>query len=226
MDIAYPMIVLNFKCYRESIGLRGLQLAKIAEKVSKQTGVVVSVCPSQTDIWKIAEAVEIPVLAQHCDPHEPGAHTGAVVAESLKEIGAAGSLLNHSERRLKLSEIAMAVNKLRQSGLASLVCADDVLSATAAATLNPDALAVEPPELIGTGISVSTARPEVVTGTVERVKALNKQVHVLCGAGVSNADDVRKAILLGTEGVLLSSAFVKHPEPEGLLRKMCEAVLL
>ncbi|MCS7110273.1 MAG: triose-phosphate isomerase [Candidatus Caldarchaeum sp.] len=223
MKISYPMIILNFKGYRELLNKREFELAKTAEKISRETGVSVAVCPSFVNIAKISEAVEIPVLAQHCDPYEPGAYTGSVVAEFLKEAGAAGSLLNHSEKRLRLSDIAAAVARLRINGLVSVVCADDIHSSSAAAALSPDALAVEPPELIGTGISVSTAKPEVVSGTVEKVKTLNRDVHVLCGAGVSTAEDVNKALRLGTEGVLLSSAYVKSRDPEKLLKQMCEA---
>ncbi|MDW8084365.1 MAG: triose-phosphate isomerase [Candidatus Caldarchaeum sp.] len=226
MVIKYPVIMLNFKCYRESLGRRGLELAKTAEKVSRETGVSVAVCPSFVNLAQIVQAVDMPVLAQHCDPYEPGAFTGSVVAEFLKEVGAVGSLLNHSEKRLKLSDITAAVNRLRANGLVSVVCADDVTSASAAAAIMPDALAVEPPELIGTGISVSKAKPEVVTETVKQVRFFNREVRILCGAGVSTAEDVKKAILLGTEGVLLSSAYVKSQDPEKLLREMCEAVLI
>ncbi|MEM3021541.1 MAG: triose-phosphate isomerase, partial [Candidatus Caldarchaeum sp.] len=174
----------------------------------------------------VAETVSVPVLAQHCDPFEAGPHTGAVVAESLKEIGVSGSLLNHSEKRLKLSDIASTVARLRGLGLASVVCADDLHAAVSAAALEPEALAVEPPELIGTGVSVSTARPEVVSGAVVKVKKVSMRVHVLCGAGVSSEDDVRKALELGAEGVLLSSAYVKSRDPEKLLREMCRAMLV
>jgi len=226
VKISYPLVVLNFKNYGEAIGSRCLKLAKIAEKVSLDTGVTVAVCPNFVDLEKIARSVAIPVLAQHCDPYEPGAFTGSVVAENLREAKVSGSLLNHSEKRLKLSAIAAAVARLKRVGLFSLVCADDVSSAAAASALNPDALAIEPPELIGTGVSVSTARPEVVTKTVASVRKLNKEVHILCGAGVSTPDDVKKAILLGTEGVLLSSAYVKSRDPETLLRKMCEFSLV
>lgn len=225
MQISYPLIVLNFKNYVESLGRRGLELAKTAEKVAKETGVCVVVCPSFVDLSSIASSVEIPVFAQHIDMHEPGAFTGAVVAESVKSAGAAGSLLNHSERRLKLYQIVASVKRLKLNGLASVVCADDSAAAAAVAAIQPDAVAVEPPELIGTGVSVSTAKPEVVTESVKKVKKVDGAVHVLCGAGISTADDVSKALQLGTEGVLLSSAYVKNKDPAQFLRKICEAAL-
>ena len=54
---------------------------------------------------KVAEAVEIPVFAQHIDPIKPGNSTGHILAESVKEAGAVGTLINHSERQLKLIDI-------------------------------------------------------------------------------------------------------------------------
>ncbi|MEM4343794.1 MAG: triose-phosphate isomerase, partial [Candidatus Caldarchaeum sp.] len=173
MNLGFPAIILNFKSYREAIGRRGVELAKTAERVSSETGVQVAVCPNIVSLETVAETVSVPVLAQHCDPFEAGPHTGAVVAESLKEIGVSGSLLNHSEKRLKLSDIASTVARLRGLGLASVVCADDLHAAVSAAALEPEALAVEPPELIGTGVSVSTARPEVVSGAVVKVKKVS-----------------------------------------------------
>ncbi|MEM1945828.1 MAG: triose-phosphate isomerase [Candidatus Caldarchaeum sp.] len=223
MRLDIPTIILNFKAFREALGNHALELAKTAEKVSLETGVQVAVCPCLTDLQNVVNHVSIPVLAQHCDPHKPGPFTGSVVAESLKTIGVVGSLLNHSEKRMKLSDLTLSVTRLRENGLISVVCADDVSAAVAAAALKPDAVAVEPPELIGTGISVSTAKPEVVSEAVARVKTANPNVVVLCGAGVSTAEDVRKAVMLGAEGVLLSTAYVKSRDPEKLLREMCLA---
>jgi len=226
MGIRYPVIVLNFKAYAEALGVRAVQLAKIADNVSRDCGVTVVVCPNIIDLRKVVESVSIPVFAQHCDPHNMGSYTGSVVAEALKEAGVYGSLLNHSEKRLGLSEISSAVQKLLSLGLMPVVCADDVQAVKAASALGPEAVAVEPPELIGTGISVSTAKPEVITKTVEVVRKIAPEVHVLCGAGVSRPEDVRRAVELGAEGVLLSSAYVKSSDPKDMLRKMCEAALI
>ncbi|MEM2237209.1 MAG: triose-phosphate isomerase [Candidatus Caldarchaeum sp.] len=224
MRFKTPIIILNFKSFKEALGSQGLELAKIADKVSSETGVQLAVCPTYTELEKVVKNVSIPVLAQHCDPYQPGPFTGSIVAEALKTIGVAGSLLNHSERRMKLSDLALSVARLRQNDMLSVVCADDVAAAVAAASMKPDAVAVEPPELIGTGMSVSQVKPEVVSEAVEKVRSVSPDVIVLCGAGVSTAEDVKKAVMLGVEGVLLSSAYVKSSNPEKLLREMCSAL--
>ena len=159
------------------------------------------------------------------DRYKPGSHTGSIIAEDVKAVGAAGSIVNHSEHRLRLADIGMILERLRENGLISLLCTDTVETTKAGAALSPDILAIEPPELIGTGIPVSKAKPEVVVGAVEAVKKINPSVHILCGAGISTGDDVAKAIELGTEGVLLASAYVKAKDPKKVLSDMAEAAL-
>jgi len=224
-EIEYPLIALNFKVYLEAVGEKAVKLAKIAEEVSKEYGVCVMVAPPQIDLARVVQEVEIPIFAQHVDPYKPGSHTGSVIAEDVKAAGALGSIVNHSEHRLRLADIGMVLERLRKNGLMSLLCTDTVETTKAGAALGPDILAIEPPELIGTGIPVSKAKPEVVTGAVEAVKKINPAVHVLCGAGISAGDDVAKAIELGTEGVLLASAYVKAKDPKAVLSEMAEAAL-
>ena len=82
--IRTPLILVNFKTYIEATGKRASELAKIAEKVSKETGVCIAVAPQFTDIPTISKEVEIPVLAQHIDPVTPGSHTGHILAEAVR----------------------------------------------------------------------------------------------------------------------------------------------
>ncbi len=223
--VEYPIIVVNFKTYSESLGEKGVRLAKIAEHVSKSTGVCIGVAPQFIDLFEIANIVEIPVFAQHMDPYEPGAYTGSITAESIKASGAVGTLLNHSEKRMKLADIEAAILRARENSLITLVCTNNVMVSKAVAVLDPDMIAVEPPELIGTGIPVSKAKPEVVSGTVSEIRKINKKTHILCGAGISTGEDVRAAIDLGTEGVLLASGVVKAKDPEKVLFEMANAAL-
>jgi len=218
-----PIIALNFKSYKESLGERGLALCEIAAEVAMVSGVRVVVAPQPVDLRE-AVRVGTDVFAQHCDGNAQGAFTGSVTAESLKHAGAGGSLLNHSEHRMPAAEIAKAVERLRANGLESMVCAHDVHETAELAKLKPTFVAVEPPELIGKGVSVSTAKPEVVTGAVDLVKKSAPGVQVLCGAGVSNASDVKTAMHLGVKGVLLASAYVMAQEPKKLLEGMAAAM--
>ncbi|MHA1348503.1 MAG: triose-phosphate isomerase [Candidatus Odinarchaeia archaeon] len=218
--LTFPLILINFKCYSEALGKKGILLAKIASRVSEETGICISVAPQYTDIRVICEEVDIPVIAQHIDPITPGSHTGSILPESVKDAGAAGVLINHSEKRLKLADIEAVIRKAEKLKLKTIVCTNNAIVSAAAAALNPDMVAIEPPELIGTGISVSKAKPEVVTDTLKLIKKVNPDVDVLCGAGISNGEDVSAALKLGTRGVLLASGVVKAKDPEAVLKNM------
>jgi triosephosphate isomerase len=217
------MIIVNFKTYLEATGQRAVELARKAEKISKEMGVYVGVAPQFADIATVARAVNIPVFAQHVDPVKPGSYTGHVLAESVKEAGATGTLINHSERQLRLSDIDAILKLTREKGLLSCVCANNPSISAAVAALRPDIIAIEPPELIGSGIPVSKAQPEIVTGTIKLVREVNSEVTVLCGAGISHGEDVSAALKLGTEGVLVASGIVKAKDPYSILHEFAEA---
>ena len=218
-------MVVNFKTYMEATGKRAIELAKVAEDVSRETGVTIIVAPQFTDIEPVSKTVDIPVFSQHMDAVKPGAHTGHVLAEALKSAGADGSLLNHSERRINPSEITESVKLCAEADLRSLVCADTTEASVGIAKMMPDMIAIEPPELIGTGISVSKARPELITESVNEIRKLNRGVKVLCGAGVTSAEDVSKALELGSEGVLVASGIVKSKDPRIVLQSMANMML-
>jgi len=220
------MLVINLKSYIETIGRRGLELLEAAEKVAEEYGINIGIAPQFTDIYLLSKnAKKVKIFAQHIDPIEPGAYTGYILPESIKEAGAVGTLINHSEKPMKIIDIEKAINIAKKLGLITIVCANDEIVGAAIAKLNPDYVAVEPPELIGTGISVSTARPEVVINSVKMIKEVNPNVKVLVGAGISNREDVRKALEYGAEGVLLSSAVTKSKNFYEKIKELAEGFI-
>jgi len=220
-----PIIAINFKTYAQATGERALKVAKAAEEVYKETGVTIVVAPQLADLYRIAQEVEIPVFAQHIDPIKPGSHTGHVLPEAVKEAGAVGTLLNHSENRMILADLEAAIRRAEEVGLMTMVCSNNPAVSAAVAALTPNYVAVEPPELIGTGIPVSKAKPEVITNTVELVKKVNPGVKVLTGAGISTGEDVKKALELGTVGVLLASGVTKAKDPEKAIRDLVSLII-
>ena len=218
-----PMIIINFKTYTESTGQKAVELAKSAEKVYSETEIQTCVAPQLAELATVAKAVKIPVFAQHIDPIKPGGYTGHALADSVKEAGAIGTLINHSERQLKLSDIDEIVKITKQKDLISCVCANNPTVSAAVAALEPDIIAIEPPELIGTGIPVSKAKPEVITDTVRLVRKVNSKVTILCGAGISRGEDVAAALKLGTQGVLVASGIVKAKDPYAVIREFANA---
>jgi triosephosphate isomerase len=222
--ISVPIVIVNFKTYAEATGKRAVELAKKAERVSHETGVSLCVAPQVADLAAVVEAVDIPVFAQHVDPIKPGGYTGHILAESVQGVGAKGTLINHSERQLKLSDIDEIIRITREKSLLSVVCASNPTISVATAALRPDMIAIEPPELIGTGIPVSKAKPEVVTGTVRLVRKVDPEVMILCGAGITQGEDVQAALKLGTQGVLVASGIVKAKDPYAVMLEFAEAM--
>jgi len=225
MRLEYPLILINFKSYREASGKKALELARTAQKVSRDTGLTIAVAPQLTDLHFVAANVEIPVFSQHVDDVSPGSYTGHVTLEAVKDAGAIGTMINHSERRVRADQVDVIVKRARELSLVTVVCTNTPEVTAAMAALGPDIVAIEPPELIGTGIPVSKAKPEVVTSSVELVRRINPAVKVLCGAGITTGEDVAAALRLGTVGVLLASGVVKAKDWEKAIRELVEPIL-
>ncbi len=223
IGIVTPLIIVNFKTYAEATGRKAVELAKQAEKVSRETETQIVVAPQHADLASVAKAVSIPIFAQHIDPIRPGSSTGHVLVDSVKEAGATGTLINHSERQLTLSDIDTVIRLAREKDLVSCVCTSNPQVSTCAAYLEPDIISFEPPELIGTGIAVSKAQPEVVTKTIQLVRKVNSRMVILCGAGISTGEDVSVALKLKTQGVLAASAIVKAKNQYAILREFAES---
>ncbi|MDO5824559.1 triose-phosphate isomerase [Methanobrevibacter sp.] len=212
-----PIVILNYKTYLESSGLNALELAKDLESAAEESGITMVAAPQAADVYRINQETFIPVFAQHIDSFSPGGHTGSNLINTLIDAGISGSLINHSEKRMKLADIDEVIKLCREYEIESCVCTNNIETSKAVAALGPVAVAVEPPELIGTGIPVSQAQPEVVEDTVNEVKSINKDIKVLCGAGITTGDDMKAAMDLGADGVLLASGIIKAENPKDAL---------
>ena len=216
LDYSKPFIVLNFKTYPEARGMNGLRLSQIAQKVADKTHLNIIVCPQAIDLKEIAPKLNIPVFAQHVDNLAPGKSTGSIVIESIAECNVHGSLLNHSEKRLDPEDIKQTVLRMKEIDLKTIVCVRDNKEAKKIASMKPvrpDFVAIEPPELIGGELSVSTAKPDIIKKSVQTCQ----EVNVLVGAGIKDNNDMKMALVYGAKGVLLSSHFVHAKDPEKFL---------
>ncbi len=216
--MAKPLIVVNFKTYAEATGPHAERLAMVCEKAGKAAGAPIWVAVQAFDVFRVAQHVGIPVFGQHVENVQAGAFTGSLLPEALRGAGAKGSLLNHSERRIPLAEIKELVLRLRRLSLTSIVCANTPGMARDIVACRPDFLALEPPELIGGDVSVSTAKPEEIQAAFEVVSGTG--VKLLVGAGVKTGRDVKTACALGAVGVLLASGVTKAKDPAAVLRDL------
>ncbi|MGA1820261.1 MAG: triose-phosphate isomerase [Thermoplasmatota archaeon] len=222
MDL--PAIILNFKTYPQVDGDGALFLAKACEEVSRTTGMTIVACPPMVELSRIAKEVSIPVFAQNADIWDSSVVTGSTTLSEIKAAGASGLLINHSECRRKLADIQALIHMAKELGLTTIVCSNNVETSKAAAVMGPDFVAMEPPELIGGDISVTTADPGIVRDTVEAVKKIAPGVKVLTGAGVKTREDVSTALELGTFGVLLASGVVKAKDPKAVLLSLAQGL--
>lgn len=223
MDI--PAIILNCKTYKQVDGKKALDIARICEEVAAETGASMILCPPNVEFSMVASSVDIPVFAQNVDIWDGSVRTGGVTMTQIKEAGGAGLLINHSEARRLLADIESLITTARSMDLDTIVCSNNVNTSRAAAAMGPDFVAMEPPELIGGDISVTSADPGIVKTTVEEVARISPDVRVLTGAGVKTKDDVRMALELGTHGVLLASGVVKAKDHKAVLMSLAEGLM-
>jgi triosephosphate isomerase (TIM) len=201
-NIKEPILVINLKTYPEGTGKNAYTLLKAAEAVTNNN-VILAV--QAIDIRTLAEHSKIPIFAQHIDPCEEANRTGSITPQAIKDAGAKGTLINHSEKRIPEEQIKKIVELCKKHDLKTIICAESPEEAEKLSKYNPDYIAIEPPELIGGNISVSEAKPEIITNTVDKIK----NTKVLCGAGVKTENDSRIAVKLGSKGLLVASGIVK-----------------
>ncbi|MBW3011771.1 triose-phosphate isomerase [Candidatus Woesearchaeota archaeon] len=217
-------LIINFKTYEQATGENAVALAKLAEKVANEVGVEIIVAVQAADLFRVSSAVSIPVFVQHMDAVNYDSNTGWILPEDVKQNGGSGALINHSEHRLNVDVIEKTVNRAKELGLRTCVCANDADVGAALAAFKPEFVAVEPPELIGGDISVSTADPGLVKESVSKIYDVNKEEKVLVGAGVKTKDDVLKCVELGAQGVLVASGITKSQNPEQAIRDLAEGL--
>ncbi len=215
-----PLIVINFKTYAQATGRAAETLAKIADMVSKMEKVPIIVAVQPTDIYRIAKSTSVPVFAQHIDPVAYGSNTGWILPEAAVDAGAVGTLINHSEKKLELDVIEKTIKKAKELKLQTICCAADSEQAKSVAQFNPDYVAVEPPELIGGNISISTAQPELIEDAVRKVKSASITTKLLVGAGVKTKEDIDIAMKLGAYGVLLASGVTKAKDQKRAIQSL------
>ncbi len=211
-----PLIVVNFKTYATAMGQKAVDLAQAMERASKDHVRMIAVV-SAFDLHAVKQAApSLEVWSQHLDPVGQGSFTGWLQPINAIERGAQGTIINHAEHKVDIEHVQQLMQQLPDE-FPMCACAADVDEAHQLAELGPSFIAVEPPELIGGDISVTTADPAIVSDTVNAVRAINPQVRVLCGAGVKDGKDVKTAVELGAHGVLLASGVTKASDVDAVL---------
>jgi len=213
MPLKPPILFINFKTYEQATGKKAVELAKKAEGVAAKEGATIALVVQAADLRLVSTSVNLPVFAQHIDPVKFGKGTGHILPEAAKQAGAVGTVLNHAENKRSNEFIQAGIARAKSLNLTVMVCAESIARAKEIAGFEqkPDFIAIEPPELIGGDISVSTANPELISGGARAIKEIAPKVAVITGAGIKNRADVAKALELGTVGIFVASGIVKSP---------------
>ena len=205
------MIVINFKNYKT-----GSEVLKLARKIPK--GTIVSV--PAVNISEISKKTKLKVYAQHIDYQEKGRNTGFLIPEVVKKAGASGSLLNHSEHPISITDIHKTIIRAKTLGLKVILCTRSLRGMKGILTikrLKPYAIAFEDPKLIATGKSITKYESNSVSKFAKTLKGTG--IIPLCGAGISSQNDHKEALRLGCKGVLVASAVANSKNPGKFFRK-------
>jgi len=214
------MILINFKIYKETFGDRALELAEICKKVSQKSGVKIIPVVSALDAVRIKEKKGMEVFLQAVDEYNDGAKSGFVSPFQAEALKIDGSLINHSEHKIKPGTVKKILENYPQN-FKSVVCIGSLGQACGwAKSIKPDWIAYEPKEFIGNSEkSVATEKPEIIKKIVEKYP----NVPVLVGAGIHSKEDVVVSLKLGAKGVLISSFIIKAKDPEKELTELASA---
>ena len=218
------MFIINCKNYDEISGEKIIRLAKISQRISKKYKIPIAIAPPHHLIPLITK-FNVIVLAQHLDDKKVGSTTGFMIPEIVKKSKINGALINHSEHRISEKEIKNLVKRLKRLRLKTVLCVKNVNELKKYLKLNPTFIAIEPPELIGTGKAISTESPQLITKAVDGVKSAKNSTKLLCGAGIVSGKDVARAKELGSKGILVASGIVKARNWEKIIDEFSRALV-
>lgn len=206
------MIILNLKNYAESTGSNLLPVLQDLEAViaaNPEFKDILVAAPAAYDLHFAQDEVsQLTLAAQHVDAKGLGSTTGWLPAAAISALGVKHAVLNHSEHRFSdWALLEQTIVEAQQAGLKLTVCCENLDEAQKLLALKPFAIAFEDKDLIGSGQSITTGRPEDVKAFI--ALTVGTETKAIIGAGISNADDVKAGLEFGAAGFILASAFVK-----------------
>ncbi|MCL5804574.1 MAG: triose-phosphate isomerase [Candidatus Thermoplasmatota archaeon] len=210
--------IVNLKSYEAATGINNSKFLKMCPDSLNKSDWKISYAVNPIDLLTASKISGKEIISQHVDPNPYGPYTGKISIESLLSLGIKGSLLNHSENRVSFSHIESAIIRARDLDFNITVCAADEDEVSRIAQFSPNSIAYEPPSLIGGNISVSTSKPDVI----ERASKICKKsgVRLLVGAGIKKAEDVKRSIELGADGILVASGVVLSRDPKNAINSL------
>lgn len=236
-----PLVVGNWKMNGSRSQATSLVSGLLAKLQAPRAEVVL--CPPAPYLPLLAAQLvgsKLALGAQDVSAEAPGAHTGEVAAEMLRDVGCAYVIVGHSERRRDQGEDDALVNAKLAAGLAAglkvIVCIGESLQERDAGlteqvvgrqlsailprlTQAPDAvvLAYEPIWAIGTGRTASSELAEAVHAYLRQqvgavAPAAADSLAILYGGSVTAAVAPGLFSMPNIDGALVGGASLKAEE--------------
>lgn len=215
-----PFFEIGPKAYLA--GQEVIDLAAAADRAAAEHDVQVFFTAPLLELSRVAEATShLIVQAPHMDPIERGRGVANILPESLLAAGARSVLLNHVERPVTFATLAGTVERAKEVGLMTMVCASSIAEIKACALLGPDIIVAEPTELIGTG---QTSDTDYMRASAEAIHSIDPAIHVLQAAGIKHGDDVFRTMSVEwADGTGSSSGIATAPNPGAIAAEMIAA---
>ncbi len=239
-----PLVAGNWKMngLRSNLG----QVHAICAKIGSQRAEVM-ICPPATLIAAVVEASHGSALlvgGQDCHQNEAGAHTGDISATMLRDCGATGVIVGHSERRTDHGETDTIVRAKAEAAhktmLTAIVCIGETAaqrrngatlevigqqlanSVPASSTSANTVIAYEPVWAIGTGLTPTAADVAETHAFIrrqlnERFGAGGPQFRLLYGGSVKASNARELMSVANVNGALVGGASLKADDFLGIL---------
>lgn len=215
-----PFLIVNPKAYLGSTDT--LRLAQLTNELAAQFDVDVIFTAQHVDLRLVANHTSrLAITAQHMDPLVKGRGMGHILPDSLVEAGAKGVILNHAEYPLTIQQLDATLERAREVGLATIVCADSDAQCRAIATMGPDVMICEPSANIGTG---AMDAGDYIERTTRIVKDVDPEILVIQAAGVSCGANITRVLQQGADGSGGTSGIIKHSDWRAILTEMFTAI--
>ena len=218
------MLLINCKNYDVINNKTITKLAKITKLVSKKYKIKIAIAPPNHLLISALKYHKM-IFTQHMDNIIQQNSTGFINPNNIKNEGIIGTIINHSEHKMKSNDIIELILKLHKMHIISVICIEKIHEIKKYVMYNPDYIAIESKELIGTGKSITHEKPDIIVNALKILKNTKTTTKLLCGAGISTEHDVKKAIKLGTSGVLISSGIIKSKNWNQIINKFAKAML-
>lgn len=220
-------VFVNFKAYPQGTGEKAVELARVCREVSAFAVQIIPIVQA-VDVFRVKQAVNLPVWVQHLDFQLQGQFTGWVNLEAVVEAGVSGTLLNHSEHQIPPGTIKQILGRVRgigdiggNKGFEVMICCKTLGQMERLAKLKPDYIGYEISELVGGKVSIVDYGPRTIKHAVE----ICGKIPLIVGAGIHKGEDLLKARQLGSAGVLISSAVVLADNPKQKLEEILKLLI-